>query len=377
MADTSGTDPTDTTHECDEVGRGLGRRQALGLFGAATAAAWTAPQIISAPAASAATVAPGGPAAFVAVGAGATVIVAPAPLPPAPGAPVVGNAVPEDGWISVGPIGFTNLNGIATNGFGGDATWVAVGDSGVAYVSNDATATTWTPYVTTTESTLHAITWTGAWFLAVGAGGIVILSPDGVVWTTVRAGNPQAPALRGVACDGTTVVAVGDDGAAVSAAVADLTTWTSETTGATGTLTAVTAGAGGTFTAVGLLAPSPTDFAIFVRATDATWSAGTTDAAGSASDLYAVAAAGSGVIMGAGGSTDEVDVRNQDPPGYAETWTVGGPRAEIEPIRGITAFTNGFVLVGLNGQIAVSDPDFVVVGVASPATADLHAVAHA
>ena len=192
----------------------------------------------------------------------------------------------------------------------------------------------------------------------------------------MQVGNPQAPTLRGVACDGTTVVAVGDDGVAISAAVGDLTTWTSEATGATGTLTAVAAGAKGVFTAVGTLAPLATEFTIVVRASDGTWTLGTTDEPGSADDLYAVATSNTANAMGAGGSSAEVDVRNQDPPAYTTTWSVGGPRAEIEPIRGMAAIdVGGFVLVGLNGQIAIVDSDFELTEIPSPTTADLNAVA--
>lgn len=374
MADLHDTGPLDAdAPDSGEPGPGLGRRQALGLFGAATAAAWAAPQILSVPAASAATVGPGGPAELVAVGVAGTVVVS--PTPPF-GAPTAAASAVSPGWVAVGPIGSTTLNGVASDGVGIDSTWVAVGTSGMAYVSDDPTATTWTPHFTPTESTLYAITWTGTEFVAVGSGGVVVRSSNGTTWSTVRFGNPQAPALRGVASDGTTVVAVGDDGTVISALASNLSSWTTESSGATGTLTAVTAAADGTFVAVGQLGPSATDFEIVVRATDGTWTPGASDTPALADDLYGVATGTTGSVLSAGGSTVEIDVRNQDPPDYATSWPVSGPNQAIEPIRGVAALPgSSFVLVGLNGQIAIVDSDFQLVAVPSPTTSTLNAVA--
>jgi hypothetical protein len=58
---------------------------------------------------------------------------------------------------------------------------VAVGDGGAIRTSPDGV--TWTPRDSGTTKNLHSVTWTGAQLVAVGEDGAVATSPDGATWT--------------------------------------------------------------------------------------------------------------------------------------------------------------------------------------------------
>ena len=85
--------------------------------------------------------------------------------------------------------------------------------SGVVYTSTNGTS--WMlQNLPVAAHPLNDIVWTGALFVAVGDGGTVVTSPDGVNWTLRNAWTNED--LRGVAWDGKQLLAVGANGAEVT-----------------------------------------------------------------------------------------------------------------------------------------------------------------
>jgi hypothetical protein len=81
--------------------------------------------------------------------------------------------------------------------------YVAVGAQGTIITSPDAA--TWTSRTSNTPSSLSGVTWTGSEFLAVGAANTNITSPDGVTWT-VKNTIPGEGQLLHYASTGSSVV---------------------------------------------------------------------------------------------------------------------------------------------------------------------------
>lgn len=71
----------------------------------------------------------------------------------------------------------------------------------------------WTDASTGVGDDLHDLAWTGSLFVAVGAAGRIMTSPDGTTWTTRASGTTAA--LRAVIPTANCVIAVGDNGALV------------------------------------------------------------------------------------------------------------------------------------------------------------------
>jgi hypothetical protein len=80
-----------------------------------------------------------------------------------------------------------------------------------------------------TQEYLQAVTWTGSQAVAVGQGGTVLTSPDGVAWTKRSSGVTTA--LSSVIWSGSQLLAVGDGGVALTST--NGITWTRRTTGVT------------------------------------------------------------------------------------------------------------------------------------------------
>ena len=81
-----------------------------------------------------------------------------------------------------------------------------------------------------TMNTLNGVTWSGTQFVAVGDGGTILTSPDGITWTS-RAPSSPAPLLYGAAWSGTKFVAVGRSSGLLTGAEmtsADGITWTAQ-----------------------------------------------------------------------------------------------------------------------------------------------------
>lgn len=95
-----------------------------------------------------------------------------------------------------------NLFGVASSG----SLFVAVGAGGTIITSPDGG--TWTSRTSHTSKTLAAVAWctaTTAQFIAVGNGGVIDTSPDGITWTLRTSGTTKF--LNGVGCSGSMVVA--------------------------------------------------------------------------------------------------------------------------------------------------------------------------
>lgn len=184
------------------------------------------------------------------------------------------------GTYAAPPVPAPNLNALASNG----ARVVAVGDGGAIYYSDDS-AVTWNAAASVPGGTgnLYGVAYSsaGRW-VAVGAAGTLITSTDGSNWVAVTSVTPAiATDLRGVAVIGGTAffAAVGAGGEVATSS--DGLVWTTQVITATD-LQAVGTSVSGTlqFIAVGkagVAFTSPPD--------GITW---TSRATGTASDLFAV-----------------------------------------------------------------------------------------
>ncbi len=123
-----------------------------------------------------------------------------------------------ESWQMVSPPPTSNsLLAIAWTG----SQFVAVGALGTILTSPDAV--TWTTQNRVTTSDLAGVAWTGGTLVAVGLVGTIITSPDDVTWTSHNWGVPFD--LLDVAWTGTQVVAVGYGGEILTSP--DGTSWTS------------------------------------------------------------------------------------------------------------------------------------------------------
>lgn len=193
-----------------------------------------------------------------------------------------GNIAGGQVWLSRTSGTANSLNGIAF----GAGLFVAVGAAGTVISSPDGI--TWTARTPGTANALNAVTWNGTKFVAVGAAGTIISSTDGIAWTVETSG--VALALNGVGFGGGLFVAVGATGTILTSPTG--VTWTPQTSGTTAILYAVTYGAGMYVTvgAGGILLSSPNATA---------WTSRTS---GTASDLRLIGF-GIGLFIAAGPSS--------------------------------------------------------------------------
>jgi len=148
-------------------------------------------------------------------------------------------------WVVGSPLPVARLNGVTY----GNSLFVAVGDAGAVYTSEDAV--TWTARASGTASNLYGVAWVSARFVAVGADGTVITSIDGTDWSA--ANNANTRTLYGITDYGDSAVAVGAGGTILASSSGGLT-WYEVASGTASDLYAVTqgngrlvvAGAGGT-----------------------------------------------------------------------------------------------------------------------------------
>jgi hypothetical protein len=89
----------------------------------------------------------------------------------------------------------------------GNGLFVAVGAKGTILTSPDGVS--WTPRTSGTDSSLFGVTYGNGLFVAVGAKGTILTSPDGVSWTQRISGGYR---LNGVAYGNGLFVAVGEEG---------------------------------------------------------------------------------------------------------------------------------------------------------------------
>jgi hypothetical protein len=149
---------------------------------------------------------------------------------------------------------------------------VAVGEGGMALVSSDGL--NWSPRTSGTASDLFRVRYVGGKFVAVGSSGALVTSPTGDAWTERFSGTSLG--LAGVAENGGLTVAVGVDGVIVTST--DWATWTAQYSTVFNNLNGVEAGAG-VFVAVG-------DAGTILESADGTnWTA---EASGVTDALYSV-----------------------------------------------------------------------------------------
>lgn len=96
----------------------------------------------------------------------------------------------------------TGLNDVVWNG----SQFVAVGDGGAIVTSPDGI--TWTSRASGTNQILNSVYWDGSRFLAVGNGATILSSANGVTWATLHTGADEIW-LQAISFSGTRYVAAG------------------------------------------------------------------------------------------------------------------------------------------------------------------------
>ena len=166
-----------------------------------------------------------------------------------------------------------NLFGVVSSG----SQFVAVGAGGTVITSPDGT--TWTARTSNTTQTLTAVAWCSAQFVAVGNNGAVVTSPDGITWTARASGTTNF--LNAVGCSGS-MIAVGEGNDASTGEIVtspDGITWTQRPLSLTDAVYGVTWSGTG-FVAVGL------GGTVYTSSSGTTWTA---RSSGTTASLNAVA----------------------------------------------------------------------------------------
>lgn len=105
-------------------------------------------------------------------------------------------------WLDRTPAGMYQLNDVVWNG----SQFVAVGYGGAILTSPDGI--TWTNRDSGSTQSLNGVSWDGSRFLVAGDAATVLSSPDGVTWTTLHTGADEIR-LQAVSASGTRLVAAG------------------------------------------------------------------------------------------------------------------------------------------------------------------------
>jgi len=188
-------------------------------------------------------------------------------------------------WTAATAIaGASGMHAIAYGVVNGTGIYVAVGDAGVIdYNGNAGVGGNWTPASSGTAQNLYGVAFLNSQFVAVGAQGTVVTSPDGITWTVqTSAASATTNALRAVAygvVNGTgTYVAVGDAGTVLSST--DAVTWTAQSPPTPQNLNAIAFGPDAQFVAVGAAGTT------VYGTTGTSWASNNV---GTNQDLYAIA----------------------------------------------------------------------------------------
>ena len=124
----------------------------------------------------------------------------------------------------------SNLNGLAVSPFG----ITAVGAGGT--ILGSPNGVNWAVRTSGTTTQLNKVVWTGARYVAVGSSGLIRTSNDGISWTAATSGTTQS--LNDVGLYGGGVMAVGGNGTILTSP--DGITWTPRTSGVAVQLNGVT-----------------------------------------------------------------------------------------------------------------------------------------
>lgn len=122
------------------------------------------------------------------------------------------------------PNAVVTANGLRAVAYSGKQFVAVGGTSGVSFVETSKNARDWTQRTSPVAANLNDVAWSGTVFAAVGEGGKIITSPDGIAWTSRSSG--VAADLNAIVWAGTQFVAVGDSTILTSA---NGTTWTKKT----------------------------------------------------------------------------------------------------------------------------------------------------
>jgi photosystem II stability/assembly factor-like uncharacterized protein len=166
----------------------------------------------------------------------------------------------------------------------GANVYVVVGNTGEIYTNTSSGVTAaWTSQTSGVGADLYGVSYVNGMFIVVGAGGILLTSPDGATWTQ-QTSNAGGNALRDVAYGAGVYVAVGDVDTIVSST--DATNWSlPHTAPITGeSFRAIVFGPDEQFIAVGTAGA----LAYSVTGVDGTWDDGTA-AAGVTEQLNSIA----------------------------------------------------------------------------------------
>lgn len=175
--------------------------------------------------------------------------------------------------------------------YGAGPAYVAVGAGGAIYRnSGGGISGAWVAEASGTSQDLYGVSYVNGQFVAVGAAGTLLTSPDGTTWT-VRTSNTNN-SLRHVAYGAATYVAVGDAGTIVSSG--DAANWTAQSIPTTQSFYSICFGPDAQFIAVGTVGT----LAYSNSGADGSWSV---DNAGSM-DLYSVVPGDVFIAVGAGGA---------------------------------------------------------------------------
>ena len=197
-------------------------------------------------------------------------------------------------WIARTAIGGApTMNSLA---YAGGPVYIAVGDGGAIYRNTVSGITSaWTAENSGTAQDLYGVSFVNGMFVAVGAAGALLTSPDGITWTA-RTSNTNSN-LRHVAFATTAsgeqiYVAVGDAGTIVSSP--DGVTWTSQAIPTTQSFYSVCFGPDLQFIAVGTAGT----LAYSTTGADGSWSVANVGSI----DLYSIAPADVFIAVGAVGT---------------------------------------------------------------------------
>ena len=210
------------------------------------------------------------------------------------------------------------------------------GKSGSTTVTVDLLGTVWQLRSSGTASALNGVAWCAGRFIAVGAGGVILTSPDGAAWTAQTSGTSSD--LNAVACSPSLILAAGTAGAMVTST--DGTTWTVRTpAGATAAIrTVFWAGtkffAGGDFGYPVGTTPGAGDFATSADAM--TWTIANTSYG-----FVKRSIAGSGALFVIAGDALQTSTDGS-------TWAV--PQS-TQPLYGVAWTGSTFAAVGVMGLI--------------------------
>lgn len=232
----------------------------------------------------------------------------------------------------------SNLNFVTVGSPSAAYLYVAVGASGAIVTSPDGE--TWTSRTSGTANDLYGVAWsaTNSLFVAVGNTGTILTSPDGVTWTSRTSGTSNA--LYAAVEMSTTLVAVGAAGTILSST--NGTSWTSRTSGTSNALYCVSTN-GTAFVAAG---QSGT---LCYSTNGTTWLNPTS---GTSAHLHSVDVVFGGFAFVVGGSSGAIITSTN---GYP-TWTVQTAIPAASTILSIQ-HTSGGDIIATDGTKVYVSPD--------------------